>query len=292
MTIPRLGAVRRMARLLSLQEIAPKIYEAEVEAPEIARKAKAGQYIVVMPEEIGERIPLTLADWSAERGTITLIFMVVGTSSMKLSKLEPGADLFALAGPLGHPSVVRPYGTAVMVGGGVGTAPIYPIARALREAGNRIVSIQGARTKDLLFWEDRLASVSDEHIVCTDDGSTGRKALVTEPLKEILASEAGKAVGIVYAIGPAIMMKFASKTTEPFGVHTVVSLNPIMIDATGMCGGCRVTVGDATKFACVDGPEFDGHLVDWDTLIKRQRTYEPEERCSLDRYLEGVARHG
>jgi ferredoxin--NADP+ reductase len=257
-------------------------------APLVARKAKAGQFVIIMGTEEGERIPLTIADYDSEKGTVTLIFMVVGTSTHKFAKLEEGQDLLAFIGPLGHASEIENFGTVVMVAGGVGTAPIYPIAKALKGAGNHVIGIQGSRSKDLLFWEDHMQAVCDELILCTDDGSYGRKALVTEPLKELLENDAEKKIKAVYAIGPPIMMKFCSKTTEPFGVKTIVSLNSIMIDATGMCGGCRVKVGEETRFTCVDGPEFDGHLVDWDLLMDRQRIYHEEEKCSLDRYLEGA----
>jgi ferredoxin--NADP+ reductase len=270
-----------MTKLLEVKNLVPTIFEATVEAPDLAKKAKAGEFIVVMPDERGERVPLTIADWDREKGTITIVWMAVGTSTHKLAGLKPGESLYAIVGPLGHASEVKKYGTVVCVAGGVGTAPIYPIAREMKKAGNKVISIQGARTKELLFWADRLKSVSDEHIITTDDGSFARKGLVTEPLKEILEREK---VDIVYAIGPVPMMKFCSLTTKPFGVKTIVSLNSIMIDATGMCGGCRVNVGGQTKFTCVDGPEFDGHQVDWDLLTSRQRIYLEEEKCSLEKY--------
>ena len=273
--------------ILEKSELVKGIFEMVVAAPNIASKAKAGQFVVVIPDEIGERIPLTLADWDCGKGTLTLIFMVVGASTMKLSKMDVGKNLFAVTGPLGHPSEIGDLGTVVMVAGGVGTAPIYPIAKAFRERGVKVISIQGARTKDLLFWQDKLASVSDEHVITTDDGSFGRKGLVTEPLKEILEREKG-AVKCVYSIGPGIMMKFCAKTTLPFAVKTVVSLNPIMVDATGMCGVCRVSVGGKTKFGCVDGPEFDGHQVDWDLLVLRQRTYLEQEKQANEWYAKGV----
>jgi NAD(P)H-flavin reductase len=272
-----------MSKILSMKELVPTIFEAVVEAPDIARKTKAGEFLVVMPDEKGERIPLTIADFDREKGTITIVFMAIGTSTHKLAKMKAGDSYYAFVGPLGHPSEIKNYGTVVMVAGGVGTAPIYPIARELKKAGNKVISIQGARTKELLFWDDKLASVSDEHIITTDDGTFGRKGLVTEPLKEICEREK---VSIVYAIGPVPMMKFCSLTTKPFGVKTIVSLNSIMIDATGMCGGCRVNVNNETKFTCVDGPEFDGHLVDWNLLTSRQKIYHAEEKCSLQRYVE------
>lgn len=272
-------------RILEKKELVKGIYEFIVFAPNVAVKAKAGQFVVVIPDSIGERIPLTLADWDCERGTITLIFMVVGASTTKLAKMSVGDAMFAVTGPLGHPSEMGEYGTVVMVAGGVGTAPIYPIARSLKEMGNKVIIIQGARTKDLLFWQEKLASVADEHIITTDDGSFARKGLVTEPLKEIL--EKDKSAKCVYAIGPAVMMKFCAKTSQPYGVKTIVSLNPIMIDATGMCGVCRVNIGGKTKFGCVDGPEFDGHQVDWDLLVNRQRTYLEQEKLAMDWYTTG-----
>jgi len=275
-----------MPRILQKSELVPGIHEILVESPQVAAKARAGHFVIVMADERGERIPLTVADYDPSAGTVTLVLMTVGTSSYKLAALAEGDDLYALIGPLGHPSEIADFGTVVMVAGGVGTAPIYPIAKALKARGNRVVSIQGARQADLLFWQDKLAAVSDQHIITTDDGSAGRKALVTEPLKELLEEAGEGQIGCVYAIGPAIMMKFCAQTTQPFGVKTVVSLNTIMVDGTGMCGGCRVTVGDKTLFTCVDGPEFDGHLVDWDTVLSRQRIYVEEEKCSLDRYVE------
>ncbi len=275
-----------MCKILSKLLLAPNVYEIVVSASQIARKARPGQFVVVMADEWGERIPLTIADFDARDGTITLVLMVVGTSSLKLSRLEVGDSLHALMGPLGHPSQIETAGTVVMVAGGVGTAPVYPIARAFHQSGTRVVTIQGARSKDLLFWTDCLASVSDEHIVTTDDGSAGRKGVVTEPLVELLERDDPKGVDCVYAIGPAVMMKFCALATRPFGVKTIVSLNPVMIDGTGMCGGCRVEVGGQTRFTCVDGPEFDGHLVDWDLLLSRQKIYHEQESCSLKQFTE------
>lgn len=275
-----------MPRILEKKELVTNIYEIVVEAPRLAAKGRPGQFVIVMCDERSERIPLTIADLDPSAGTLTMVLMVVGTSSTKLSKLEVGDDLFALMGPLGQPSEIDDLGTVVMVAGGVGTAPIYPIAKALRERGNRVITIQGARSADLLFWADKMAAVSDEHIITTDDGSEGRKGLVTEPLRELLEADKAGDIGCVYAIGPAIMMKFCAATTEPFGVKTIVSLNTIMVDGTGMCGGCRVRVGEQSLFTCVDGPEFDGHLVDWDGVFDRQKVYVHEEKCSLDRYVE------
>jgi ferredoxin--NADP+ reductase len=272
-----------MNKILHKAELAPKIYEMVVEAPRVARKAQPGQFVVVMADERGERIPLTIADFDRSAETVTMVLMVVGASSLKLSRLEVGDSLFALIGPLGQPSEIENYGTAVMVAGGVGTAPIYPIARALRQAGNRVIVIQGSRSKNLLFWTDRIAAVSDEHIVMTDDGTCGRKGLVTDPLKELLERDAGHQIGCVYAIGPAVMMKFCSLATRPFNVKTIVSLNTVMVDGTGMCGG-------QTKFTCADGPEFDGHQVNWDELLQRQKIYVEHESCSLKKYVEEFQR--
>jgi len=278
-----------MPRILEKSELVPGIHQILVEAPQVAAKARPGHFVVVMADQRGERVPLTVADYDPSAGTITLVLMVVGTSSRKLATLAEGDDFYALIGPLGHPSEIDDFGTVVMVAGGVGTAPVYPIAKALKQRGNRVISIQGARNADLLFWQEKLAGVSDQHIVTTDDGSFGRKALVTEPLAE-LVQEHGRQIGCVYAIGPAIMMKFCAQTTRPSGIKTVASLNTIMVDGTGMCGGCRVKVGDRTLFTCVDGPEFDAHLVDWNMVLARQRIYTHEEKCSLDRYVEEAQR--
>jgi ferredoxin/flavodoxin---NADP+ reductase len=272
-----------MSRILKRRKLTAKIFELVIDTPRIARKAQPGQFVVVMADQNGERIPLTIADFDREQGTVTLVVMIVGTSSLKLSKLNAGDSLFAVIGPLGKASEIEKLDTVIMAAGGVGAAPIYPIARAFHEAGSKVVTIQGSRSSDLLFWTDRLSTVSDRHIITTDDGSAGRKALVTQPLDELLNEDTSKRIGCVYAIGPAIMMKFCSLATRPFGTRTVVSLNPVMVDGTGMCGGCRVDVGGKTRFTCVDGPEFDGHLVDWDLLLSRQKIYTKHEECSLQR---------
>ena len=253
-----------------------------VEAPHVARKAQAGQFVIVRVDEPGERIPLTIADYDRQAQTITLIFQEVGKSTMQMGALGIGDALTTVAGPLGHPTEVENYGTVVCVGGGIGIPPIFPVARALKQAGNHVIPIVGARCRELLFWEERMRSVSDELIVCTDDGSCGRKALVPEPLKELL--EARRDIARVWAIGPAIMMKFVSRTTQPYHVPTIVSLNTVMIDGTGMCGGCRVLLDDGAKFVCVDGPEFDGHKVDWDTLLSRLSFYRAEEQLAVERW--------
>jgi len=273
--------------ILAKESLAPVTKLMVISAPEVARKAKAGQFVIVRVVEEGERIPLTIADYDREEGTITIVFQEVGKTTLHLGMLEVGDRLASFTGPLGNPTEVEHYGTVVCVGGGVGIAAVYPIARALKEAGNRVISIIGARNKELLIWEDRMRSVSDEIIVCTDDGSYGRKALVTEPLKELMEERAGE-IDRVWAVGPAIMMKFCSLTTKPFGVKTIVSLNSIMVDGTGMCGSCRVEVGGQTRFACVHGPEFDGHEVDWDLLLARLRIYVEEEKRALELFKQKV----
>ena len=272
-----------MYKILFKEQLNPTIDLYKIEAPQIAKKARPGQFVIIRIDEVGERIPLTLADWSSDQGTISLVVQRVGTSTYKLSNLNAGDSVTNLVGPLGLPSDIENYGTVVCVGGGVGIAPIHPIARSLKNAGNKVFSILGARTKDLIFWEDMMREVSTEVIVTTDDGSYARKGVVTEPLKELLLNEQVKHV---WAIGPAVMMKFCSFTTKPFEVPTTVSLNSIMVDGTGMCGCCRVSVDNSTKFACVDGPEFDGHKVDWDLVMKRQLYYCDQERESLDIWMQ------
>ena len=272
-----------MYKILKKESLSEVTKLMDIEAPHVARKAKAGQFIIVRIDDQGERIPLTIADYNREAGTITIIFQEVGKSTTHLGKLQPGDGVATFAGPLGHPTEIRKYGSVVCVGGGVGIAPIYPIARSLKEAGNEVISIIGARTKDLLFWEDKMKAVSDEIIVCTDDGSRGRKTLVTEPLKELLEDQKKK-ISHVWAIGPAIMMKFVAQTTKPYSVPTTVSLNTIMIDGTGMCGGCRVLLEGGAQFVCVDGPEFDGHKVDWGSLLSRLQFYREEERMAMERW--------
>lgn len=269
-----------MFRIVKKQDFSPIIHLFEIEAPAIARKAQPGQFVVVRKDEYGERIPLTIADWDKERGTITLIFLEAGTETALLGTLKEGDFIADVVGPLGLPSHIEVFGTVVCVGGGVGIAAIYPIVRALKQVGNKVISIIGARTKSLLFWEEKISTWSDEVIITTDDGSYARKGVVTEPLREIL--EKGIKIDRVIAIGPAIMMKFCSLTTQPFGVKTIVSLNPIMVDGTGMCGCCRVEVGGRTRFACLHGPEFDAHQVNWDLLLARLRTYIDKEKASFE----------
>ncbi len=269
-----------MYEILAKEDLAPVTKLFEVRAPAVAHKAQPGQFVIIRLCEEGERIPLTIADYDRQEGTITLVVQEVGKTTMEMGRMQVGDHLASFTGPLGIPTEIENYGSVLCVGGGVGIAPIYPIARELREKGNTVLSIIGARNKDLLFWEDKMRAVSDELIVCTDDGSYGRKALVTIPMKEML--EAGRSIDHIWAIGPAIMMKFCALTTQPFGAPTTVSLNSIMVDGTGMCGACRVEVGGQTRFVCVDGPEFDGHQVDWDQLLARQRIYLEQEKQAID----------
>jgi len=269
-------------KILLKQDLVPQIHLFKVVAPAVAKKAQAGQFVVVRIDEKGERIPLTVADWDKKEGSVTIVFMEVGATTARLASLKASEAIADFVGPLGLPAEIEKFGTVVCVAGGVGAAPIAPIARELKSAGNKVISILGARSKDLLFWEDVLGSVSDRLIVTTDDGSYGRKGVVTEPLKELL--ESGEKVDRVIAIGPVVMMKFCSLTTLPFGVKTIVSLNPIMVDGTGMCGCCRVSVSGETKFAWVDGPDFDGHQVDWELLAARQRIYLGEEKCAFEEW--------
>ncbi len=262
----------------------PRVTEFIIDAPKVARKAKSGQFVVIRIDDKGERVPLTVADRDPEKGTVTIVFQEVGKTTAQLARMNAGDYLKDFVGPLGKPTHFDNAKKIVCVGGGVGVAPIHHIAMGIKEAGIELISIIGARTKELLFWEDKMKKLSNELIVCTDDGSYGRKGFVTEPLKELL--ETDKSIDLVIAIGPTIMMKFLCKTTEPFGVKTLVSLNPIMVDATGMCGACRVTVGGETRFVCVDGPEFDGHQVDFDELMQRMTIYKQQEQLSYNKFLQ------
>jgi len=275
--------------ILLKQDLVPNIHLLKIAAPNVAKKAQPGQFVVIRIDDRGERIPLTIADWDREEGSVIIVFMEVGTTTHRLALLGAGDSIADCIGPLGLPTHIEKFGTVVCVAGGFAVATIVPIARALKMKGNKVISIMGARSKNLLFWEYELGSVSDQLIVTTDDGSYARKGVVTEPLKELL--EGGEKIDRVIAIGPSIMMKFCAKTTEPFGVKTIVSLNPIMVDGTGMCGCCRVSVGGVTKFTCVDGPDFDGHQVDWDLLFARQRIYLDEEKLSFERWQSQSGTH-
>ena len=268
-----------MYEILKKLELAPKIKLFEVSASEIALKAKAGQFVIFRVDEKGERIPLTIVDWDTKKGTITLIFLEVGVSTVKLGTLEVGDEILNLVGPLGNPSEIENYGTVAVVCGGVGTAAAYPIAKALKNAGNKIVSIIGARTEETLVLENEMKAVSDELFVSTDDGTKGHKGYVSDVLKMLV--EKGYKFDVVYAIGPSMMMRATANVTKSYSLKTIVSLNPIMVDGMGMCGACRVTVGGETKFACVDGPEFDAALVDFDELIQRQCVFKSQEKQAM-----------
>jgi len=275
-----------MNKIISKERLSDNVYRMDIEAPLVASERKAGQFIIIMVDaDMGERIPLTIADADAAKGTITIIFQTVGATTMKLSRLEVGDSVAAVLGPLGRPTSIRGEngekpGRVVCVGGGIGVAPMHPIAQALKAAGNEVTIIMGARNESLFVMKDEMRAIAgDRLILITDDGSSGRKGLVTEPLKELCEA---KAVDEVITIGPPIMMKFCALATKPYGVKTVASLNTIMIDGTGMCGGCRVTVGGETKFVCVDGPEFDAHLVDWDLMLKRMGAFKPQEAAAKD----------
>ena len=265
----------RRFKILSTEELAPEIKRHVVSAPLIAKKAQAGQFVILRVDERGERFPLTLVDWDQEEGTIALIFQEVGVSTKKLGKLKVGDYIEDIVGPLGNPSEIEKYGEVVVIGGGVGTALIYPWIKALKESGNRITTILGARHESLLLLEEDLRVLSDELHISTDDGSRGVKGFTSDVLRSLL--EQGRTFDLVMAAGPVPMMRAVAEVTRPFKLKTVVSLNPIMVDGTGMCGGCRITVGGETKFACVDGPEFDAHQVDFRVLMNRLRTYQEEE---------------
>jgi ferredoxin--NADP+ reductase len=271
-----------MYKILKKMQLCPIVYLIEVEAPLIARKNKPGQFVVLRVHEKGERIPLTIVNSDEKRGSITLIFQVVGKTTKLLSKLNEGDYIMNIVGPLGKPTEIEHYGTVVLIGGGVGAAEIYPEAKAFKAAGNYVIGIVGARTANLLILENELKQVCDEFYITTDDGSKGHHGFVSDILKQLI--DKGVKIDLVYAVGPTIMMKVISNLTKPYGIKTLVSLNPIMLDATGMCGVCRVKVGGEIKLACVDGPEFDGHLVDFDLLMARQRTYLDEEKKILELY--------
>lgn len=277
-----------MTKIIHKKQLSENVYLMKLDAPLIAEERKAGQFIILqIDDEYGERIPLTIADADKIEGSITIIFQVVGKSTQELAQLNEGDNIPTVVGPLGQPTHIENFGHVVCVGGGIGVAPLHPIVQALKDAGNKLTVIIGARTKDLLILEDEMKSLADEFIVCTDDGSYGRKALVTEPLKE--SCEQNPKPDMSIAIGPPIMMKFCSETTRPYEVKTLVSLNTIMVDGTGMCGGCRVNVGDEVKFVCVDGPEFDGHKVDFDNMIARLNSYRDIEihahECNIDKQV-------
>lgn len=274
-----------MFRVISKEEIAPKFHRFVVEAPEIARKHKPGQFVMVLPADTGERIPLTIAASDAAAGTITLVVQEVGKTTMSMALMAAGDSFLSVVGPLGTPTHIDKFGTVVCVGGGAGIAPMLPIAGGLRRAGNRVLSILGGRTQELVILRAEMEAVSDEVVYTTDDGSFGRKGLVTHALAEVIERH-GKP-DLVVAIGPAIMMKAVAEMTRPLAIPTLASLNSIMVDGTGMCGACRIAVDGQTKFVCVDGPEFDAHKVDFDLLMKRLRMYLPEEQVAREKFLAG-----
>ena len=268
-----------MNQILFKEQLAQHVYRLRVHAPLIAEERQPGQFVILqLDTEFGERIPLTIADANREEGSITLIFQAVGKSTKLLAEMALGDKIANLVGPLGRPTHIEKFGTVVCVGGGIGVAPLYPIAQGMKQAGNRLVVVMGARSRELVILEPEMRELTADVVVCTDDGSHGRKGLVTEPLRELCASTPQP--DLVVAIGPPLMMKFCAETTRPFAVPTVVSLNTIMIDGTGMCGGCRVTVGGQTRLVCVDGPEFDGHQVDFDQMIQRLGSYREQERLA------------
>lgn len=274
-----------MPKILGVKKIAPEVIMMKIKTPEIARKALPGQFVIIRADEKGERVPLTITDFDREKGTLVIVFQKVGKTTHQLGLFARGDTLADVVGPLGKPSHIEKFGTVVCVGGGIGAAPLYPIARALHEAGNYVITINGARNKSLLIIEKELKAVSDKVHTTTDDGTKGRCGFVTDVLKELLDT---KRIDLVIAIGPAIMMKCVCQATEPYKVKTIVSLNPIMVDGTGMCGACRVEVGGETKFGCADGPEFDGHKVNFDLLMTRQRMYLAEEKLAMEVYEESL----
>jgi ferredoxin--NADP+ reductase len=268
-----------MFKILKKIELAPDVKLIEVYAPQIAKKAKPGQFVILRLNEKGERIPLTIADSKPDGNYITIVFQEVGKTTKLLGRLKEGDYILDLVGPLGNPSEIENFGTVICIGGGVGIAALYPIIKALKEKENYIISIIGARNKNYLIFKEEIKNISNELYITTDDGSLGYKGFVSDILRNILESK--RKIDRIWAIGPTIMMKVISDITKPYGIPTIVSLNPIMVDGTGMCGGCRVTVGEKTMFTCVDGPEFDGHLVNFDELLLRLKTYREEEILSL-----------
>ena len=271
-----------MHKIVRTDTLAPSMFLLEVEAPKVAGKRKPGQFIILRIDEKGERVPFTISDSDSARGTLTLIYQIVGKTTAQMSNLKVGDTILDVVGPLGKPTHIEKLGTVCCIGGGTGIAIAYPIAKALGEVGNKVISILGSRNKELLFYEDEVKAISDELVICTDDGSYGQKGLVTEMLKQLI--DRGEDLKLVVAIGPVPMMKFVSLMTKEYEIPTMVSLNPIMIDGSGMCGCCRVVVDGKTKFACVDGPEFDAHKVDFELLTKRLATYRDEETEAYELY--------
>jgi ferredoxin--NADP+ reductase len=275
-------------KIVEKKMIAKDVFLKRVKAPYIARKRKAGQFLILRIDENGERIPLTIVDSNPAEETVTIIYQVVGKTTRELSALEVGFELIDVVGPLGRPTHIEKLGTVACIGGGIGNAPLLPIAKALKKEGNKMISVIGARTRDLLILEEEVTEISDEIIVTTDDGSYAKKGFVTDALKEVI--DRGEKLDLVLAIGPIPMMRAVSEVTKPYGIKTYVSLNPIMVDGTGMCGACRVTIDGKTRFVCVDGPEFDGHEVDFLELAKRNRAFIEQERIAEEAYAEKEAK--
>jgi glutamate synthase (NADPH/NADH) small chain len=269
-----------MNKIQEKEFLSPLVFRMRVEAPEIAKKRKAGQFVIIRTCDAGERIPLTIADANPDEGWIELVVQIVGKTTKSLSELNAGDFLCDLAGPLGRPTHIEKYGTVVMVGGGIGIAPSHPIAQAMKAAGNTVISVLGGRSKELIIMENKMRAASDEVIITTDDGSYGMKGLVTDAVQKLI--DKGKKINQVIAIGPPIMMKYVSLLTKKYGIPTLVSLNTVMVDGTGMCGGCRISVGGQSKFVCVDGPEFDGHQVNFDEMMLRLNMYKDQEKESYD----------
>jgi NAD(P)H-flavin reductase len=274
-----------MNKIVEMEFFSENVAKIVLEAPDIAKSRKAGHFVIIRIDEKGERIPLTIADGDPERGTITLVVQRVGVTSAKLLAKKVGDEILDVVGPLGHATHIEKVGTVLCAGGGVGIAPLMPIVKALKEAGNRIITVLAGRTKELIILEDEMRNNSDEVVIMTDDGSYGKKGLVTAGMEEVINREK---VDMAVVIGPAIMMKFGSLTTQKYNIPTVVSLNTIMVDGTGMCGACRVSVGGKTKFVCVDGPEFDASLVNWDEMMMRMGAYKTQEHEAYERYLKTV----
>jgi NAD(P)H-flavin reductase len=271
--------------IVAREDFSDVTYLLELRHPLMARAAQAGQFVIVIPHEHGERIPLTIADFDRAKGTVTLVIQAVGKTTKEMQQIcRAGTSLYGVTGPMGMPSHVGDASKVVCVGGGLGVAPVFPQARAFKESGAHVIAVLGFRSKDLVFWEEKFRDCCDELILCTDDGSAGLKGMVTDGLSQALQAHAD--VDEVVAIGPPVMMKACAETTRPRGIKTVVSLNPIMVDGTGMCGGCRVRVGERIRFACVDGPDFDGHQVDFDDLMARLRRFVEDERLALERWRE------
>jgi ferredoxin--NADP+ reductase len=268
-----------MPKIMTRERLVPNIHMIEVHAPEVARKCRPGQFVIIMPDERGERIPLSIADWDAERGTVTSVILVVGTTTRKLAALNPGDEVPVFVGPLGRPSEMANFGTVVLVAGCFGIGALWPAARELKAAGNRVVALIDAKADYLIYWKDRYRSVCDKVVFSSRDHALGSKDFIPQPLEALLKAEGP--VHRVVAVGCTYLMAASARTTKPLGIKTVVSLNPIMVDGTGMCGACRCTAAGRTKFACVDGPDFDGHEVDWDELFMRRKSYFEDEVRSL-----------